>query len=136
MPAAGQPNQRLLKKAHGKTLAFYQEELPKRCSFCELPGETERIWCQLKYLLVIFFVFKYFLECLHRVSDISVSADSGVSETVPISRQTITICLFVNTQINRYAAALLPLSQLYYVFVLQSVFCCCCIVVGVANLFL
>ena len=48
-------------------MAFYQEELPKRCSSCELPGATGGIRL-LKVLcyLCCSFVYLHFVDC-HRV---------------------------------------------------------------------
>ena len=37
----------LRKNAQCKTWAFYQEELPKRCSSCELLKATDIIWIPL-----------------------------------------------------------------------------------------
>ena len=52
--------------------------------------------------MVCLLVCSYFLECLHGVSDKTVSVDSGMSETLPLSRQTLTsICCFVYTSMTR-----------------------------------
>ena len=44
VPPAGLPNYGLRREAQFKTLACHQEEVPKRCSSCEVPRATERIW--------------------------------------------------------------------------------------------
>ena len=47
MPLAGLLNKGLKKRAQYEKLAFYQEELTKRCSSCKLLKATDRIWVPL-----------------------------------------------------------------------------------------
>ena len=55
-------------------MTCYQEELPTRCSSCELAKETE---------LTLSMFFFFYLECLHGVSDMLGSANSNASEALP-----------------------------------------------------